>query len=92
MCMYKYACVYTYMYMYNVRLCKNEYLHVHVGMCIMQDERKGVYVKGLTCREANCEEEALNMLFEVHVHVCNIYCTYTYMYVLHVHMYMYIYM
>ena len=36
------------------------YVHVYV-----QDERRGVYVKGLTCRQANNEEDALNMLFEV---------------------------
>lgn len=31
----------------------------------VQDETRGVYVKGLTCRQASNEEEALNMLFEV---------------------------
>ena len=35
---------------------------------VSQDERRGVYVKGLTCRQADNEEEALNMLFEVHVY------------------------
>ena len=48
------------------------YIHVH-GTCMcalyihvyVQDQRRGVYVKGLTCRQANNEEDALNMLFEV---------------------------
>ena len=45
---------------------------VHMAWCsedcfavCSKDERRGVYVKGLTCRQANNEEDALNMLFEV---------------------------
>ena len=45
--------------------------HVHDCSCTavyngaLQDDRGGVYVKGLTTRMVQSEEEALNMLFEV---------------------------
>lgn len=42
-------------------------MYLTASICVIdwQDERRGVYVKGLTCRQAENEEDALNMLFEV---------------------------
>ena len=37
------------------------------GVCVSEDERGVVSVKGLSLRLATSEEDALNMLFEVHV-------------------------
>ena len=36
------------------------------GLCVSEDERGVVSVKGLSLRLATSEEDALNMLFEVH--------------------------
>jgi kinesin family protein 6/9 len=38
------------------------------GLCVSEDERGVVSVKGLSLRLANSEEDALNMLFEVKLH------------------------
>ena len=52
--------------------CPHTGITSNSGLCVSEDERGVVSVKGLSLRLATNEEDALNMLFEVNVNWYNI--------------------